>query len=106
MLRSLMKKTKAAPMAIYPTKKRKKVNVCRPSSSPSDRKAGNPVSGSIAPGVMSAAETVDAIARAKVAIKSRLVVRENFSEIMLFSLFADYYSYKLMFISAIQNGGF
>jgi len=49
---------------------------------------------------------VDAIARAKVAIKSRLVVRENFSEIMLFSLFSDSYSYKLMFTSSIQNGSF
>jgi len=83
LLRSLMKKTKAAPMAMYPTKKRKKVNVCRPSSAPSDRKAGNPVSLSIAPGTISAAETVDAIARANVATRSRLVVFENFSDIIL-----------------------
>jgi hypothetical protein len=35
---------------------------------------------------MSAAETVDAIARANVAIKSRLVVLENFSDIMVLKL--------------------
>jgi hypothetical protein len=65
---------------MYPTKKRKKVKVSNPSSVPSDKKAGSP-SSPIAPET-SAALTVDAMARAKVAIKSRLVVFENLSVIM------------------------
>jgi uncharacterized membrane protein len=48
----------------------------------------------MAPGVMSAAETVDAIARAKVAIKSRLVVLENLSVIMFLSSLAGSLTYN------------
>ena len=71
-----MKKTKAAPIAMYPTKNRKKVIV---SSVLPSRNSGNPFAPT---GSVSAALTDPAKARAKVATKSRLVVLENFSDIM------------------------
>ena len=78
LLRSLMKKTKAAPIAMYPTKKRKKVTSSKvaPSAVTNSGRPSAPI------GFVSTALTVEAIARAKVAIKSRLVVLENLSVIM------------------------
>jgi len=66
-----MKNTNAAPMEMYPTKKRKKVTSCRPSSTPSFNHAA-------VDGFVVSALTVVAMARATVAISSRLVVFENF----------------------------
>jgi hypothetical protein len=66
-----MKKTKAAPIAMYPTKNKKKVSSCN--GSPSYFWAGS---------TMSAALTVPAIARAIVATNSRLVVLEKRSNDM------------------------
>ena len=90
-----MKKTNAAPIAMYPTKNRKKVIV---SSVLPSINSGNPLSptGSVA------ALTVPAIARANVAINSRLVVLEKRSDDIL-SFSRDIIQYKKFSIESRIN---
>ena len=74
LLRSLMKNTKAAPIEMYPTKNKKKVNNSRVSlPSPSLRKEGRPESAST---VASAASAVGTrTANTAMAVNSRAVRR-------------------------------
>ena len=87
------KKTNAAPIEMYPTKKRKNVTNCNPSFTPSFNQVA--VAGFV---VINSALTVLAMARLSVAIKSRLIVLEN----LLFSISIEGPSedlpYKLPFI--------
>ena len=91
-----MKKTNAAPIAIYPTKNRKKVMV---SSVLPSINSGSPLSPT---GSVSVALTVPAIARAIVAINSRLVVLEKRSNDILSSI-GDIIHYKKYSIESVIN---